>query len=231
MGCLRGWSVSEDRTDRQRLPRAGPARRCPRRRRPLPPSARPLPLLARTMDASAQSSRADAAQRPSASGCGTSAPRQPDRTAQSPASSPSQSPSASMSALAHVHDDPKQASKASFVADPVVDAPAYGPPVRHGCEQPPRRVAAPADRPPVFASALAPMRRQYFIIVCRATLFITILMWISLPVYVPLSPRLRTRPHPRARADTGARSPTPPASPATSRPGSSTSTATASAQA
>ena len=139
------------------------------------------------MDLSAQSSRADAAETASAVpslGHGSSAGARHAESASASAAAPAgllTSPS-----MPQLDVDNKPSRKSSFVADPAAEAPAYHPPVYHGCGFRFRaRIYTPTHDQfslIVFSAALAPMRREYFIIVCRAVALITVLMWATLPM-------------------------------------------------
>ncbi|KAI0808363.1 hypothetical protein C8Q74DRAFT_1233073 [Fomes fomentarius] len=92
-------------------------------------------------------------------GHGSSAARHAEDTAQS-------QPFHVSSGISQVdlHDENKTNRKTSFVAD--VDE-VVQPPLSTG----------------FFSPAFAPLRRQYFVIIARATALIMVLMWICLPVY------------------------------------------------
>ena len=193
-----------------------------------------------TMDLSAQSSRADAAETASAVpslGHGSSAGARHAESASASAAAPAgllTSPS-----MPQLDVDNKPSRKSSFVADPAAEAPAYHPPVYHGCGFPFRaRIYTPTH------DQFSPLS-----LLGRARTHATRVLHNCMPrgrphhrPYVGHSPNVsqspaspssafRSRSQLPARADTGAPSPTRPSSPATSRPGSSTSTGTASARA
>ncbi|KAI0707430.1 hypothetical protein C8T65DRAFT_650942 [Cerioporus squamosus] len=109
------------------------------------------------MDLPAQSSRAGAVLAAESIGHGSSAARHAEDTAQIHVSSGIQQ--------SDLYDGNKPSPKSSFVAE--VD-----------------EVATPAPFRGFFSeSRLAPLRREYFIIISRATALIILLMWICLPVY------------------------------------------------
>lgn len=139
------------------------------------------------MDVSS-SSRADAVESLHAAesiGHGSSADRHADHSAQS---QPFTFQGSASGIVEEELDQNKPSRKSSFVAEEVTELPG-----EHGRESskrhpPPFRllgsmlICGRSTFGTVFSPGLAPARREYFLIVGRATLLIMALMWITLPV-------------------------------------------------
>lgn len=130
-----------------------------------------------TMDLPAQSTRAGAVPAAESIGHGSSADGHAERTAQIHVSSGIQQCDLS-------DENSKPSRKSSFVADvdEVSETAPYG-----GCECPSllrfARIYSFLLRTAVFSDPrLAPYRREYFIIIVRATVLIMALMWVCLPM-------------------------------------------------